>query len=82
MEIKLSITIDEEEVPVEVSYHIANDGIGHYEFWGAKCNDRGEDYPDIDDIIPVTPNPAHLKYITENFENLATKLADEIAIED
>lgn len=35
---------------MEVSYEweVSNDGIGPYEYWGAKCNDKGRDYAEVD----------------------------------
>jgi len=41
-----------EEIECNVQYHIENDGIGSYEFWGFKGYDAGQDYPEIDSIYP------------------------------
>lgn len=63
-------------VEVEVSYHIDNDGIGAYEFWGAPGFDRGVDYAAVDKIVPVfydeTPQEqtAIFKYLDENEEEV------------
>lgn len=39
----------EHELAVEFDYTIGNDGIGSYEYWGAKCYDAGTDY--IEDVV-------------------------------
>jgi len=41
------IEINDELIEVEFEGEIAieNDGIGHYEYWGQKCYDKGHDYP-------------------------------------
>ena len=74
------ITYGEDTVEVIVHYHIENDGIGWYEYWGAKCYDAGQDYPEIDDIVPVfhlesESEKANINnYIDANFESLAREL--------
>jgi hypothetical protein len=75
------------EIEAEVSYHIENNGIGAYEFWGAKCFDRGIDYPEIDDIIPIFTEDNDqqaeiLQYIDENFSNIAEKVEDKLPMID
>ncbi len=39
----------EHELAIEFDYTIGNDGIGPYEYWGAKCYDAGTDY--IEDVV-------------------------------
>lgn len=83
---KTKIIIDYQEVEVEVNYHMENDGIGAYEYWGARCFDAGHDYPEIDDIKPVFTDKKEqferfipvMKYIEKHFEELAEKLTEEI----
>lgn len=41
---------EEVRIDVEFEYHIKNDGIGWYEFWGSKEYDAGTNYPEIDEI--------------------------------
>ena len=36
------------EAEIKAYYIISNDGIGPYEFWGQKCNDRGTDFIKIE----------------------------------
>lgn len=43
----------EHEVEATFSITIENDGIGWYEYWGAKCYDAGTDYPVLDEIEDV-----------------------------
>ena len=43
----------EHEIESTFSVMIENDGIGHYEFWGAKCYDAGCDFIVLDDIFNV-----------------------------
>lgn len=38
------------EVPLKVEYHIENDGIGSYEYWGSPQYDAGQDYCVVDNI--------------------------------
>ena len=40
------------DVEVEYDYRIENDGIGAYEFWGARGYDKGTDYVIVEDIRP------------------------------
>lgn len=54
LEIKLPVVGKEEEyryleIDVACEYSIENDGIGPYEYWGMRGNDRGTDYAIIDD---------------------------------
>lgn len=76
---------ESEEVEVTIYYHIANDGIGSYEFWGAKCFDLGHDYPEIDDIQPIFTEDddedarKRIKdYIDTNFDTLAIEISDKM----
>lgn len=87
--LKLPAEIDEaEEIEVIVYYQIANDGIGHYEYWGAKCYDKGTDYVDIDDIQPIF-SPEHsdsdrrriTDYIEANFIECANTLTEKMTPE-
>lgn len=41
----------EHELAVEFDYTIGNDGIGSYEYWGARCYDAGTDY--IEEVIII-----------------------------
>jgi hypothetical protein len=82
----LSISLPEElggKIDCEIVYHIENDGIGHYEFWGAPGFDRGVDYVAIDDIIPIFAEDEKkqaeiLQWIDENFEKLNDELCEQI----
>lgn len=46
------VDINEETFSVRLTAdcEIDNDGIGAYEYWGAKCNDVGEDFVDVKNI--------------------------------
>lgn len=44
LEVELENRSNPIEIEVECSACVENDGIGPYEFWGQKCNDRGRDY--------------------------------------
>jgi hypothetical protein len=46
----LNILGEELDVEFDVGYYIDNDGIGDYEYWGAKGNDAGSDYPVVEEI--------------------------------
>lgn len=37
------------DLTVSVEYEVSNDGIGSYEYWGAKCYDAGTDYAEATD---------------------------------
>ena len=73
-----------------VSWFIENDGIGSYEFWGAKGYDAGTDYVVIEEITPVFEGELSrkeyqiLEYIKDNFEAIRAELEPKIytAIED
>ena len=85
---KTEIPIEEESIRVKATYHIKNNGIGSYEYWGAKCYDRGHDYPEIDDIEPIWFNETDkekldiLFYIDENFEHLAEYITEKMVNEE
>ena len=78
------ILIEDNPLKVKADYHIANDGIGSYEYWGAKCFDRGTDYPEIDNIEPIWTNESEeekkdiLIYIDEHFEDLANGITESM----
>jgi len=36
------------EVKLDLGFDFGNDGIGPYEYWGQRCNDRGK--PTVEDI--------------------------------
>lgn len=81
---KTGIIFGDKLINVKATYHIENDGIGAYEYWGAKCFDRGTDYPEIDDIEPLWDKETDaekdlvLDYINENFESLAEQITEEM----
>jgi hypothetical protein len=41
---------EELEIEFDVDYYIENDGIGDYEYWGAKGHDAGSDYPIVEEV--------------------------------
>jgi hypothetical protein len=81
----MNVTINEMDIPCWVSYHVENDGIGWYEYWGQKSFDRGSDYPVVDDICPSESQVPYedfvsaVEYIKTHFEELATKIAEELS---
>ena len=86
--LKLPLDIHEsQEIEVDITYHIGNDGIGKYEYWGAICYDHGPDYVEIDDIQPIFTTEdwgtqKHTKeYINENFEDCACELEGKMTPE-
>jgi len=76
-----------EEIDVEVKYSFQNDGIGAYEYWGAKCFDAGQDYIEIEDIMPIwTDQSEELKiqinkYIDDNYEELSNNVEQRLEFE-
>jgi hypothetical protein len=67
----------------DVEYHVENDGIGSYEFWGAKCFDAGQDFIEIDDIKPIFTDEHSLSdkdWITKELEFNFEKYADEASL--
>lgn len=81
---KTEIIFNGREIKVKADYHIENDGIGSYEYWGAKCFDFGEDYPEIDNIEPICTNESEeekadiIQFIGDNFELLAEQITDKM----
>ena len=75
--------IAEHSIECMALYYIGNDGIGAYEFWGAKEYDYGHDYVDVEDIIIIDTTiteeekESFKNYLNENFEDMA-KQAEEI----
>ena len=48
-EVEIAARPDVTEIEVTLSYYWENDGIGPYEYWGAKGFDHGHDYVVIED---------------------------------
>lgn len=71
---------DEGEVVLYLEAHLSSSSIGFYEYWGAKCYDRG--HLEVDEIIledigadfPVTEifREKCESYIDDHFDDLAT----------
>lgn len=76
-----TITILEQEIKVEYDYHWDNDGIGAYEYWGAKCYDHGMDYVKVEDIRPIfgCESMADQNAILQELNNNYEKYADELS---
>lgn len=71
------------EVRTEVS-EVSNDGIGPYEFWGAKCFDRGTDYVSgfkVTEIRIIHPDGDTTEVFEDEFAALENKVyaSDEIS---
>ena len=72
------------ECDVEVSYIKDNDGIGSYEYWGSKCFDRGSDYAQVVDIVPVFDenNEEYREeieqYIRDHFDHLCDEFGSKL----
>lgn len=47
IEVELSTRKETILIPVEVEYEWDNNGIGAYEYWGAKCYDKGTDFVSV-----------------------------------
>jgi len=73
-----------EEVECEVTFHVENNGIGWYEYWGQKCFDAGENYAEIDDIIPQWDDQKSeekemiKKYIDDNWDAVCDDVVQRI----
>jgi len=76
-----------EEIEAKVEFVIQNDGIGSYEYWGQKCFDAGQDYIEIENIIPIFTNQSEEiktvigKYIKDNFDALSDEAAMNLTFE-
>lgn len=46
----LNVLGEELEIEFDVDYCMENDGIGDYEYWGAKGHDSGSDYPVVEEV--------------------------------
>lgn len=72
------------EVEFDCELHPENDGIGSYEFWGAKCYDGGIDYLVLDDMkwdktqFNDEQNKVIEKYIDDNWTTLEETITQEI----
>lgn len=76
-----------EEIEAKVEFSIQNDGIGPYEYWGQKCYDAGQDYIEVENIIPIFTDQteerkiAISKYIDDNFDTVANDVAMSLTFE-
>lgn len=74
------------EVDAKVVYSLYNDGIGAYEYWGAKCFDRGTLCAEVDDIIPIFEaedteeiKDSVIRYINAHFNEIAETIEEKLA---
>lgn len=80
----MTISIGDNPINVTVEYTIENDGIGHYEFWGATGYDTGFDYPLVENIIPLFTTETGQerdeidRYIDEHFEILSEWIEERL----
>jgi hypothetical protein len=76
------------EVEFDCELHPENDGIGSYEFWGAKCYDEGIDYLVLDDMkwdktqFNDEQNKVIEKYIDDNWATLEETITQKIYDEE
>ena len=68
-------------IGVSVEYEVDNDGIGAYEYWGAKCNDAGTDYASATGWS-ITASLCHPDGTTEEVADNVLSLHLEEAISD
>jgi hypothetical protein len=84
----MTVSVGDYELPVEYKGEWINTGIGAYEYWGAKCYDRGMDYVQIEDIIPVFTDETSKQrreikgLINDNFEEYAEEIAERVEAAD
>jgi hypothetical protein len=80
----ISLDVGDYNVMVEYEGRWENDGIGSYEYWGAKCYDQGRDYVVIDKIEPVWTDESprdrvEIKVlIRKNYDEYAEKIAERV----
>lgn len=71
----------EHELEVSFTFGIGNDGIGAYEFWGAKCYDHGSAYIEewYDEVFTVVGKTKkyELKKVPEYISNALEKWINE-----
>ena len=67
--------LEDEAYDADIKYTVENNGIGAYEYWGAKGYDEGEDYVIIEEnsFISIETNWS---------QRLLKKIADDIVFED
>lgn len=73
-----------EDIEVTYDYHIENDGIGSYEYWGFKGYDKGTDYLVVENVKLIkndTYSEEDVKYIEkhikENYETICEHLEEQ-----
>lgn len=64
---------DEQELDLDISYSISNDGIGPYEYWGQKGVDKGHDCVEIEEIFYNKKN-----LTKEELENIEQSIKENI----
>ena len=72
------------EILCDVTYHIENNGIGSYEFWGQCGFDEGSDYAEFDKIEPLWGDETAeeireiIKYIDENWDTVCEEINEKL----
>lgn len=87
LHINTDIILDEETYNVDfvaTNIYIGNDGIGSYEFWGMKGNDRGHDFVEEFSISDLKANlyGDNLEEIAITDPVLLSRIADVIGMDE
>jgi hypothetical protein len=82
------------DISVSFEFEVSNDGIGSYEYWGAKGFDAGHDYAEVSGVSieavevseegetsPVTDKDL-IKELEQAIDGLVTKEAESIDLSD
>lgn len=82
-EVEIASRPDVTSIEVTLSYVWENDGIGPYEYWGAKGFDHGHNYVVIEDYSydQTGMTPEEIKTIDSMIENMMEDWANSIADE-
>jgi hypothetical protein len=63
----IPVEVGEDEVNISITkWSVGNNGIGAYEFWGAKAHDHGTDYAEVEEIT-CDAKDSYTKWYIENY---------------
>lgn len=70
-------------VEVTIEYHLENDGVGHYEYWGSSGYDAGNTFIEVDEYNYNNSafTPEEQKQINAEIDEQLNSIVDNISLD-